>query len=78
MNEIPANPWIVPSAPAPPGYESNLINPDSNGDIGTVTLSIFVVLATIFVGLRLYVRFVATPAHGWDDCEYMHIQGPKP
>jgi hypothetical protein len=60
--------WKIPAAKPPPGFTSNLVNPATNENIGVVTLSIFIALATIFVGMRLYVRFkVASQSPWWDD-----------
>lgn len=63
--------WKTPAMPkAPPGYVQNLSNPATNKNIGTVTLSIFISIATIFVFMRLYVRYkVINHKPGWDDCK---------
>ncbi|KAJ4357168.1 uncharacterized protein N0V89_001743 [Didymosphaeria variabile] len=61
--------WKTPAAPqAPPGYIQDLEHPATNKNIGIVTLSIFIAIATIFVCMRLYVRFrVINHKPWWDD-----------
>lgn len=65
-----ADVWAIPAAPAPPPLTSNLVDPPSNGNIVIVPLSVFIVIATIFVLLRLYVRYFVQHALGLDDCEH--------
>lgn len=64
---LPPFPYEVPAAPAPPGQTSDLNSPETNKNIAVVTLSIFIALATLFVALRIYVRFVGAASRGWDD-----------
>ncbi|KAF2728903.1 hypothetical protein EJ04DRAFT_569133 [Polyplosphaeria fusca] len=61
--------WNTPAVPqAPPSYVQNLEHPATNKNIGTVTLSIFIAIATIFVCMRVYVRFrVINHEPWWDD-----------
>lgn len=62
--------WNTPSGPAPDGYTVDLQNPATNERIASVTLSIFIVLATLFVALRLYVQLRITKQKlWWDDCK---------
>ncbi|KAI1778800.1 hypothetical protein F4818DRAFT_437605 [Hypoxylon cercidicola] len=60
--------WNTPAGPAPDGVTSvDLQNPATNENIASVTLSIFIVLATLFVGLRLYVQLRITKQKPWWD-----------
>ncbi|KAH8888273.1 hypothetical protein GQ53DRAFT_843657 [Thozetella sp. PMI_491] len=59
--------WAVPAGPPPPGVQPNLINPETNENIGVVTLSVLLVVATIFVALRLYVQLTMTKNKPWWD-----------
>ncbi|KAI0445786.1 hypothetical protein F4803DRAFT_107683 [Xylaria telfairii] len=60
--------WTTPSAPNPNGSPPNFINPETNENIGVVSLSVFIVIATLFVALRLYVQLRVTKhSLWWDD-----------
>lgn len=53
----------------PPGVEQNLDNPPNhnNAIIAVYTVSIF--FTTIFVGIRLYAKFIFLKAPRLEDCE---------
>jgi hypothetical protein len=59
--------WQVPAGQNPDGSPSNLIDPPSNENIGVVTLSIFMTIATIFVALRLYLHLIVKGVKPWWD-----------
>ena len=55
---------------APPGLQSNLIDPPST-DYSTIIICVLViVLSTPFVMVRLYTRKFITREVWWDDCAY--------
>ncbi|OTB04081.1 hypothetical protein M426DRAFT_321174 [Hypoxylon sp. CI-4A] len=59
--------WNTPTVPAPDGAAVDLQNPATNEKIASITLSIFIVLATFFVALRLYVQLKITKQKLWWD-----------
>lgn len=66
--------WATPAGQPPPGVESNLINPETNKNIVHITLSILLILATVFLALRLYVQlYVVKHGLGWDDCKQISL-----
>jgi hypothetical protein len=67
--------WATPAGKPPSGV-SNLVDPPTNENIGLVTLPLFLVIVTIFMGMRLYVKLRLTKQRlWWDDCMYCR-QGP--
>lgn len=71
--------WAVPAAPPPPGVIPNLANPETNENIGIVTLSVFIAIATIFVGMRLYAQFgrLNNSKPWWDDVALLLALPPQ-
>lgn len=62
--------WKVPAGKAPPGYPDSDLGPGAatNQNIAVITLSLFIVIATLFLALRLYARFfVVSHKPWWDD-----------
>ncbi|GAW14664.1 hypothetical protein ANO14919_040670 [Xylariales sp. No.14919] len=70
--------WMVPSAPNPNGSPPNFVNPETNENIGVVTLSVFIAIATLFVVLRLYVQLRITKhSLWWDDLALLIALPPQ-
>ncbi|KAI0455774.1 hypothetical protein F5B21DRAFT_470595 [Xylaria acuta] len=59
--------WKTPAGMNPNGSPPNFINPETNENIGVVSLSVFIVIATLFVALRLYVPLRVTKHKLWWD-----------
>jgi len=60
--------WKTPAGKPPPGVVPNFVDPVTNKNIPQVTLSILVIIATMFVALRVFVQFyLAKHKWGWDD-----------
>lgn len=58
----------IPTMPPPPGLMSNFVNPPTRAGEVIAAFSICFALATIFVGLRLYVRLAMIRMFGISDC----------
>ena len=60
---------IVPGLTPPPGVTSNFVNPPSQSNITIIVMTVYLVLTTPLVILRMYTRaFVKGPVK-WDDCK---------
>jgi hypothetical protein len=57
----------IPSAKAPAGVASNLINPESNGDGIVAVNATFMIVAFVFVFSRLWMKLSKKEKFGWDD-----------
>lgn len=58
---------IIPSAKAPPGFQSNLTDPVSNHD-GVVIANVTLMAVTFsFVFARLWMNIIKNRKIGWDD-----------
>ena len=56
------------AAPPPPGVVPNFINPENQASVINATLIICLSVATVFVWLRMYTRFLISKSHGYEDC----------
>ncbi|CAD6582658.1 MAG: hypothetical protein ASARMPREDX12_000997 [Alectoria sarmentosa] len=52
------------AAPPPPGVVPNFINPENQASVINATLIICLSVATVFVWLRMYTRFLISKSHG--------------
>lgn len=59
----------LPAGAPPLGVKSNFDHAKSRAIDAHVTMGIFIVLTTIFVLLRVYVKLAVTHMWGWDDCK---------
>ncbi|MCJ1458495.1 hypothetical protein MMC28_008868, partial [Mycoblastus sanguinarius] len=57
----------TPAAPPPPGVTPNFINPENQLAVINPTLIICLSVATIFVWLRIYTKFLINKSHGDED-----------
>ncbi len=57
----------------PPGAHSNFVNPVSLRTPVITVNSVFLVLATLAVVVRLYAKGFVTRAAGWDDCTFEEV-----
>jgi hypothetical protein len=67
------DPNLTPAMTAPPGLVSNLIDPPSQGYVTIVVLTVSLVLTTVLVAERMYVRQYITRSLWWDDCKSLHL-----
>jgi hypothetical protein len=58
----------IPSAKAPPGWKSNLIDPPTNEDAVVAVNATLMAVAFIFVLSRIWMNFFKNRKLGWDDC----------
>lgn len=69
MENSPSDPNLTPALKAPDGMVSNLVDPPSEAYITIVVLSIFLIVTTPLVLIRLYTRHFITRHLWWDDCK---------
>lgn len=59
--------------PPPPGVELNFVNPETESARGHVSMTLCIVIGTVFLLLRLFVKVSITKLWGWDDCKCIEI-----
>lgn len=71
MDQIPPGTDLTktPAGDAPMGVESNLIDPPSLAMPTIVVTTVMIILASIFVTIRLSSIFFSGRRTAWDDCE---------
>ena len=61
----------LPAGPAPPGVQSNFIDPESRAPNLIACNVILLIVSTLVVGARLVSRTLLTDWRlGWDDCTF--------
>lgn len=58
-----------PAAPAPRGFTSNLVNPETQAPLGVGLCVLIMVIMFGFVAARLYSKGVVSKTFGTEDCE---------
>ena len=59
----------TPAAPPPLGVIPNFVNPENQVSVINATLIICLGVATVFVWLRMYTKFLINKSHGYEDCQ---------
>lgn len=67
---ISALPLNTPALRPPPGVTPNFQNPAGIQAEIHATLIFCLIISTIFVWSRFYVRYFINRSHGWDDCTF--------
>lgn len=70
MEDSGPDPNLTPALKAPDGTVSNLVDPPSESYITIVVLSIFLVITTPLVLIRIYTRHFITQHLWWDDRKF--------
>lgn len=58
----------IAAAPPPSGVIPNFNNPENQSSVANATLIICLSVATVFVWLRMYTKFLINKSHGYEDC----------
>lgn len=61
----------MPSLAPPPGEKTNFVNPTYDGDRFVVVNVVFLFIALVSMGIRLWTRTFIASGFRWDDCEYL-------
>lgn len=67
-----SQPWEVPAMAPLDGQTSNFEDPYNRGPAYIVVAAVFMVLATYFVGVRLWARLCVQQSPWWDDGTRSH------
>lgn len=60
---------IVPAMPPPLGQTSNFVDPDFIGGKFVAVNCVFLSLAALSLGVRIWTRFFVVRNFRWDDCK---------
>lgn len=67
---LPAN---IGAANPPPGVVHNFDHAQSRAIEGFIGMGVCIGITSVFVILRLYVKFAITHMWGWDDCKSLNM-----
>ena len=68
----PAQYAVLPGLEPPPGVTPNFVNPPTLVPLGIAVLVLCLVVTTLLVAARVYIRTSLVEAWGWDDGKAIH------